>query len=158
MKKILSAVMALVALAGLVYAAAPGSAGGKKAQLVPVDGNGRAWADKRPVHVWEILNSASASQVLDNDSSQPKTGILIKMCVSSGTATSEYAVAFDSNTTSGLSITTTGKRLMAPLHRATTSERCSDELNVEFTSGLVGLNSAATGGTYIYWKPNGGSN
>ena len=160
MKKLILGGIVAAGLVGLFFAfahaTAGGAAGGKKAQLVPVDGNGRQWGDLRPNKVFSIINSATATIVKDNDGSTPKTGILTRVCVSSGT-NSEYAVVFDSAGIASVAASNTSYLMTPAINRSTNAMTCQD-FNTEFTSGLVGICNSVTGSLFLYWKPNGGSN
>lgn len=161
--KSLTKVLLATFLAGLlvpgVYAANPSSGATVKPRAWKKNSAGvEMLPGNKAYKVWEVHNTTSASLVLDEGGTAPTSGTLHKVCGSSGTATSETFVVFDASATlmsPALSIGVADRALMPPVNRATATERCL-EVNAQFHRGLVGLNSAASGRTYIYWSPNGG--
>lgn len=116
------------------------------------DSGGSVLTDEaRGYKVHEVFNSATAQLVVDEDGTAPTAGVLKKVCVSSGSATTEYAVVYDSASITGITATTSGKALHPLLNRATATERCLD-INAQFHRGLVVIQDSAVGRTYVYWR------
>lgn len=157
MKNIMIAVALLLSFASVSHAAAVGSRGGKKsvARMIDSSGGPILTNDDKP---WKVFESTITGQfqVTDESGVAPKQGMVSKVCMSTA-ATNIYVVVYDTNTTSGVSLTSSGIRLGPPLLGSTTLAQCLT-LNALFTSGLVIEFSTATpyGGGYVYWRELGG--
>ena len=135
-----------------------GAAGTLQDRTPAMDGNGRTMTNEQVgKKVFEVIDSSAIFRVSDESGRYPTNGTLERVCISSG-ATSEFVVVADTNTNTGLTVATTGKRLMPPLHRATNADRCTPKLDAQFTSGIGALQNNISGSYYIYWRPNGGKN
>jgi hypothetical protein len=167
MKKVLAVVgLAAVFCAAAVHfgmAGPAGKFGGPKEKIVSHDGNGRTWgAEQRPCSVFTLRNNTAPAQVLDNNGDTVKQGILRRICISGNLDTAHFAMAFDTGLTAGINSTVANRALFPRVQSDTMTERCSPDLDVEFTSGLVLLMGNASdtyfsGSAFVYWKPNGGS-
>jgi hypothetical protein len=145
----------ILASAQFVFAAAIGSA--RVAKVVPVDGNGRAWTNvQRPAKVFEVASGTTSTQVLDSDGSQPTIGVLHKLCVGTSVSQGAAAIAADTAVASTITDASTGRFLLPWLVRDTYVMKCTDDLDVEFTRGLV-IKNNVSGQTHVYWYPVGGS-
>lgn len=155
--KNLIAAMFLVLCVGSAHSAAVNARGGKKAIGRTADGNGYpiTFNDDKP---WKVFESTTngASLLLDENGVAPKQGMIRQVCISSGAA-STFAVVYDSNTTAGLSIASTGVKLIPQVNAITTGVTCVTP-NALFTSGaVVETNGAVSpGGVYVYWRELGG--
>ncbi len=161
MKKYLMSLMVLALCAGYVGATAIGAGGGKKSVGRMNDSSGYPiqFNNDKPWKVFEVANTATAAQVVDEDGVAPKQGMLHKVCVESGTAAGDaflgqMAIVWDTVTAADMTVVGTGRRIIAPMSRATTAW-CL-EINALFTSGLGIKNSSAVGSTYVYWRELGG--
>ena len=164
MKK-LSTMFALIlaaALAGqFAQAVATGTGGGKKALFRTMDANNYPLAidDDKAWKVFEVFNTATAAQIVDENGVAPKQGMIKKVCRETGTTGSahlEYVLLWDTITAADMALATSGRRLAPPLPRATLTVECTD-LNALFTAGAGVKNSSAVGSTYVYWRELGGS-
>lgn len=110
----------------------------------------RAWK------VFEIKDTTDETQVTDEDSKTPTTGVLHKVCLESAPAipgASDWAIIWDSTTATGAS--TASRRLLPPIVRVSGAQYCTDVIDAIFTRGLRGKNGVAVGGTYLYWRELG---
>jgi hypothetical protein len=127
------------------------------ARRLPVDQNGDPWVDNTVTlgyKVFESSGSASAVLVKDEVNNAATSGLLHQICVSGNAG---FAVAFDSNTTSG--ITANGGGALGPQVSPVSSAQTCLVVDAQFNNGLVLINSSAVGASYVYWRPaRGGSN
>lgn len=104
--------------------------------------------------VFEVPNTTTETQVTDENSVAPTSGILHKVCVESApaetTKTSYYAIIWDSSAATG-GATVTARRILPPIMRLSEAEHCV-EIDAIFSLGLRVLNGVPTGSTYIYWR------
>ena len=165
MKKLLVSLVAALLLVGqvaVVRAASPSSGATIVDHQVPVDGAGAkfdsAW--QLGFKVFEAFQTTTAQLVVDEAGVAPTCGVLHMICISTTAAASNYVVAFDSASASGLTGLTTGKALTAPMNGSTTlGMSCSPALDAQFNKGLVLLENDATAVAYAYWRPcRGGRN
>lgn len=123
----------------------------------PLDGNGTHYDNAAYLgYKVFIATSATATPLLDNNGNVVPNGQLHMVCTSSGAATTENVVVFDSNTISGISITSVNQMIMPPLNRSATAQTCSPSLDAQFNTGLIILNSVNSGQSTVYWRPSGG--
>lgn len=158
------AITAIMAIArpSPVLATAIGVNGTVQNRVVSIDGNGRELQlPDVGYKVFEVHRTATGAQVTDERGKTPTNGLLHMVCVESGTAGTapyEYALVFDELTSAAIGYptgATSGRKLLPPVQRATSTERCVT-VDAQFTSGLFVLNSSAVGATYVYWRPIGG--
>lgn len=110
----------------------------------------RAWK------VFEVKDTTTETQVVDESSVSPVAGVLRRVCVESAAAipaATDWAVVWDSYTETGIG--SANRRLLPPMFRLSAASWCSPELNAMFTRGLRVKNGSSVGGTYIYWRELG---
>lgn len=159
MKKLFLAAMFLLFCGVQVHAAASavGSRGGKRsvARMIDSSGGPLNFSDDKP---WKVFESTGigVARVADESGAFPTHGMLRQICVSTG-ATSNFVIAYDSNTATGLSPSSNGVRLAPPIVMQTTLAQCVT-VNALFTSGLVMevREVLPQGGAYFYWRELGG--
>lgn len=123
----------------------------------PLDGNGVQYSQQAYLgYKVFVATSATAIQLTNENGAVVANGQVHKVCNSSGTATSEFSVIFDSNTTSGITAGTVGLMVMPPLNRSTTAQVCSPDIDAQFSNGIIVLQSVGSGVTTVYWRPSGG--
>ncbi len=158
--KTASLIALLMFAVSISHSAAIGSRGGKKPVLGINDasGNDLLIDDEKP---WKVFESTQTGrfQVVDESGVAPKQGMVRQVCISTVIATTEYVVAYDSNTTSGVNVNTQGIKLGPPFMGTTTKATCL-QLNALFTSGLVievstQTGTGASGSGYVYWRDLG---
>ncbi len=158
--KIASLIALFLFVSSTSHSAAIGSRGGKKAVLGINDasGNDLLVDDDKP---WKVFESTQIGrfQVVDESGVSPKQGTVRQVCISSVIATTEFIVAYDSNTTAGVNSTIPGIRLGPPFVGSTTKASCL-QLNALFTSGLVievstQTGAGSSGSGYVYWRELG---
>lgn len=163
MKK-LSTMFALILAATLagqfVHATAVGDSGGKKPVGRTMDANGYPLSinDDKPWKVFELKDTTTAAQVVDEDGVAPKQGMVKRICVESAPAIpvpTDYTYLWDTITAADMAITGAGRRIAPPIQRLSGVEKCV-EINALFTSGLAVDNGQAVGSTYVYWRELGG--
>lgn len=158
-KNLLIALGALLVFIGSsAHAAAVGSRGGKKSGIRRMDSSGNPVAFGDDV-AWKVFESTGIGPTLlvDEAGIAPKQGMINRVCIGTAAATNWYVV-YDSNTVSGLGITSNGVRMSPALVGQTTLAQCFS-MNALFTSGVVvdsNYAASAGGGIYVYWRELGG--
>lgn len=161
MKKIISLILALAFSVQSVHATAVGDSGGKKPVGRTMDANGYPISidDDKAWKVFELKDTTTAAQVVDEDGVAPKQGMVKRICVESAPAIpvpTDYTYLWDTITAADMAITGAGRRIAPPIQRLSGVEKCV-EINALFTSGLAVDNGQAVGSTYVYWRELGGS-
>ena len=153
--KTLMTLMVLALVAGSANATAVNAGGGKKSVARMQDSSGGPIMinDDKPWKVFEVMNTATAAQLVDENGVAPKQGMVKRVCVETGAATLAYI--WDTVTAANIVSSGEGRRILPPVVSTTTAVVCV-EVNALFTSGIGIKNSAATGSTYVYWRELGG--
>ena len=119
-------------------------------RMAAVDGSGVTHQFAATLGYKVFQDSASAAAVLMTDEfgNAPVCGVVHMVCVD-GASTSVTAV--DASAAAGIVITSANAviPLLTPASAATT---CLT-VDAQFNKGLVIVNGAATGASYIYWRP-----
>lgn len=158
MKILLAAVLAVLVGSGQAFALSSSVAGGRKSLVRSIDSNGNPLAieSDKGWKVFELIGTTEV-QVLDEASVAPKQGILNKVCIETGTGGVDYALVWDTSSQTG-GVNVVNRRLLPAFYAATATGatvptlNCTPVLNALFTAGLRGMNSAAGGRLYIYWR------
>ena len=101
-----------------------------------------------------LCNSTAATLVLDENGVAPTSGLLHRVSMSSGAATTEQFIVYDSSAAN----TVGSRQLIAPLEASTSASVYSEVLNKQFHGGLVfKMTGSATCG-WIDWSPDGKRN
>jgi hypothetical protein len=146
--------------AELALATAVNAGGGKKSVARMNDSSGYpiSFNDDKPWKVFELKDTTTAAQVLDESGVAPKQGMVKRVCLESAPAipsASDYAYLWDTVTAADMVITGAGRRIAPPIQRLSGVEKCV-ELNALFTSGLGIDQGTAVGSVYVYWRELGG--
>ena len=169
MKIVCSAMLAFViGLATLsavrTQAASPSVGATVTEHKVPVDGAGVVFSQDWNLG-WKVWNQSNpgttASLVLDEYSNAPSCGVVNKVCVSPGAATSETVLIYDSAAIASAynSAATSTIQLMPAWNADTAKMTCSPVMNLQFNRGLLISNSASDLFSTVYWRPcRGGRN
>ena len=144
-----------------VHATAVGDSGGKKTVGRTMDANGYPLAidGDKAWKVFEVKDTTTAAQIVDEDGVAPKQGMIKRICVESAPAipaANDYAFVWDTITAADMAITGAGRRVAPPVQRLSGVEKCVD-IDALFTSGAAVKQGTAVGSTYVYWRELGGS-
>ena len=158
--KTLMTLMVLAICAGQAFATAVNSGGGKKSVARMNDSSGYPiqFNDDKPWKVFEVKDTSTAAQLVDESSVAPKQGMVKRVCLESAAAipaASDSVVFWDTVTAADIATSGAGRRIMPPVMRVSGVEKCL-EVNALFTSGLGIKQGASVGSTYVYWRELGG--
>lgn len=162
MNKHLMALMVLALCAGqYAGAVAIGAGGGKKSVARMIDNSGGPvmFSDDKPWKVFEVKDTATAAQVVDESGVAPKQGMVKRVCLESAAAipaASDSVIFWDTVTAADMATGGGSRRIMPPVMRVSGAEHCL-EVNAMFTSGLGVKQGASVGSTYVYWRELGGN-
>ena len=159
--KMFALILALTVVSQSAMASAVGASGGKKNVERMRDGSGNPvlFNDDKPWKVFEVKDTSTAAQLVDESSVAPKQGMIKRICLESAPvipAAGDNVLIFDTATVADTSVTGAGRRIAPPIQRLSGVEKCV-ELNALFTAGVGVKNGTAVGGTYVYWRELGGS-
>lgn len=167
MKKMMIAFLAglLASGAGLVpaFAASPASGVTVKRRVMKKSMVRMAELEQFGQKAFEIKNTSEPQLVVDESGTAPTTGVLHRICLSSGSPTAYYNelfAVFDASATlnsPAITINTVGRALFPPMNRLSRQYVCSERIDTQFHRGLVGVTNFAAGGAYVYWSRNGGA-
>lgn len=166
MNRLIGSILLFLALSPAAYSSVPSGTTTPPDRRQPVDGNSVAFTEDHFVgYKVFVATAAGAVVVRDEAGNAAVAGVLHMVCVSSGSATSDYAVAYDSagalgnilGITAANQTTNVGAQITPLLNRSTTLPLCQT-VDAQFNNALILLQSAAptNGTTHAYWRPLGG--
>lgn len=157
-----------------LHASVPSAGATIQDRSVPKDGNGALWQESMTTLGYKLFvaTASSAIQLVDTNGVAPTCGIVHAAWVSSGTATSDFAVLYDSAPTVAGTLLAAGGvgflqnltvanqsanrvSALSPLMNRAAALPTNYLLDVQFNYGVVVLQSSAPsdGTTHVLWRP-----